>query len=485
MTSEITLEGVLKTAEVKPTKHRTKATTETKKVKKITKKEQEIINITDTVVMPDNYHLINTPELLDRLLSHYSAYRTMNVAPYIYLDTETYGLNTFKDQIISISIGFDSGQYFNIPLRPFLHDLSKDIPTLPMDYVVERIKPILEDSDWIVMANAKFDIHVLYNWTGIDITYNIFWDTMLAGGLLNENHPKGLKEWYKTYALPDLVKRGIIEDETSKPTFKFGSTFDKIPFDSIPEKLATYYACHDVFMTKAVFEYQKNIFENSVFGLERVYDLFRNVEMPLIAVLAIAERKGVVLDVEFLKNEVGDALKQKEKELRNSIYMHLGSTITLVKKKQRSKNKIKYTEEYEVTEPLKLNSPKQMARRLYEDLQILKPVMEYDRDKGMEVPKFKTDRKTLERNKKTHPVIPLILEWRGVDKLISSFTESLPEKIEGNIDGKVHTSYNQLVKTGRMSSSDPNLQQVPSRFDVIRMAFRADEKRLLASIDFS
>ena len=129
MTDTISMEDILKTAEVKPTKRRTKATTETKKVKKITKKEQEIINIADTVVMPDNYHLINTPELFDRLLAHYNTYRTMNVAPYIYLDTETYGLNTFKDQIISISIGFDSEQYFNIPLRPFLHDLYRDWET--------------------------------------------------------------------------------------------------------------------------------------------------------------------------------------------------------------------------------------------------------------------------------------------------------------------------------------------------------------------
>lgn len=483
--SDITMEDILKTAEVKPAKRRTKGTTEVKKAKKITKKEQEIINITNTVVMPDNYHLINTLELLERFVEHYKTYRTMFVRPYIYLDTETYGLNTFKDQIISISIGLDSEQYFNIPVTNFKHDLSKDIPTLPKEVVVAALKPILEESLWIVMHNAKFDIHVMYNWTGIDLTYNIYWDGMIAAGLLNENHPKGLKEWYKTYALPDMVKKGLMEDETSRPTFKFGSTFDKIPFDTIPERLATYYACHDVFMTRSVFRYQLDIFNNPMYGLEKVYKLFREVEMPLIAVLAIAERRGVALDVKFLKEEIGDALKKKEQELVQGIYEHLGSTITLIKKKQRSKNKIKYTEEYEVVEPLNIGSPKQLARRLYEDLHILQPVKEYDKELKKEVLKNKTDKKTLERNKKTHPVIPLILEWRGVSKLISAFTEALPETIEGNLDGKVHPSYNQLVKTGRMSCSAPNLQQVPSKFDVIRMAFRADKDRLLASIDFS
>lgn len=458
MTSEINLADVLKAAEVKPERRRTRATTEVKKVKKITKKEQEILNITESVDMPDNYHLVNTVELIERLAAHYKMYTTMVAEPVIYLDTETYGLNTFKDPIISISIGFDSNQFFNIPMRPFLHELDADVPTLPFNTVVQYMKPILENSQWIVMAHAKFDIHVLYNWCGIDITYNIYWDTVVAGGLLNENHPKGLKEWYKTYALPDLIQRGEMKDETSKPTFKFGSTFDKIPFDSIPAKLATYYACHDVFMTKVVYQYQRRIFENSVYGLERVYQLFRQVEMPLVAVMATAERKGVVLDVDFLKGEVGDALKQKEEELRGKILDYLGHTITVIKKRQRSKNKIKYTEEYEVTEPLKLNSPKMMARRLYQDLQILVPVKEYDRAVGKEVEKYKTDRKTLERNKKAHPVIPLILEWRGVSKLITSFTESLPEKIEGNLDGRVHPSYNTVgAKTGRFSCSEPNL----------------------------
>lgn len=486
MTREDELLEIDKLLAEKPAKaKRTAANTTVKKAKKITKKEQQILDVTDSIVMPDNYHLINTVELMDKLIQHYQTYKTMYVRPYIYLDTETYGLNNFKDEIISISIGFDSQQYFNIPLRPFLHERSKDIPTLGKKFVEEILRPILQNSKWLILANAKFDIHVLYNWSQIDITYNIFWDTMIAGGLLNENHPKGLKEWYKTYAMPDLIRKGKMADESDRPTFKFGSMFDKIPFDSIPETLATYYACHDVFMTRAVFQYQYEVFNDPKYMLDTVYKLFRFVEMPLIAVLATAERRGVVLDVPFLQGEVGEALKKKEKELKEGIFSHLGATIQLTKNKTRQKNGIKYKEEHVVVEELNLNSPKQLAARLYDDLKILQPVKEYDKELKKEVYKNKTDRKTLEKNKKTHPVIPLILEFRGVTKLISSFTESLPETIDGNLDGKVHPSYNQLVKTGRMSCSQPNLQQVPSKFDVIRMAFRADEGRLLASIDFS
>ena len=466
-------------------KTRTKKSVAVKKVKKLTKKEQQIIDVANSITVPDNYHLINTPDLFEKFLEHFTTCKTMCPEPYVFLDTETYGTNPFRDPIISISIGFMDNNHFNIPIKPFKHPMSKDVPTLDHDYVVNALRPLLEKDKMLVLANAKFDIHVLYNWCNIDITFNIYWDTVVAAGLLNENHPKGLKEWYKSYALPDLVYRGLMEDETKLPTFKFSSMFDSIPFDEVPHNLATYYACHDTFMTKAVFEYQKSIFENPSFNLDRVYKLFREVEMPLIPVLTTAERRGVMIDGDFLKNDIGKALEHKLEEIRQEIYGYLGSTIVLKKSKTRQKNGIKFKEEYEVEEPFKLSSPAQLARKLYVDNKILEPVMEYDKEAKKEVPKYKTDKKTLNRNKSKHPVIPLILEYRGLSKLIDSFCNKLPKEPEGTIDGRIHASYNQLVRTGRMSCSNPNLQQIPSRFDLIRYAFRADEGRTLVSIDFS
>ncbi|ALA07267.1 putative DNA polymerase I [Brevibacillus phage SecTim467] len=463
---------------------RTKNTEKPKKPKKLTKKEQQILDVEASIVMPDNYVLINTPELLERLVNYYKAYKTMYQGDaYVFLDTETYGLNNWKDGLISISIGFMSEQYFNIPMKPFLHEMSKDVPTLPFDVVADRLRPLLEADKLIVMANAKFDIHVLKNWADIDITFNIHWDTMVMGGLLNENKPKGLKEWYNTYALPWLIdQRKMSPDELNRPTFKFGSMFDKTPFDSIPHRLANYYACHDVFMTRWVFQYQKQIVENPTYGLGGVYKLFREVEMPLLAVFAVAERRGVELDSKFLTNVIGKVLSEKLKDLKKEIFDVLGETITLTRTRLRQREGIKFKEEYEVVEELNLGAPAQLAQKLYVEHKILEPEMTYDMTLKKKVPKKSTSKKVLTRNKKKHKVIELILEYRGLSKLIDAFCNKLPQD---TVDGIIHCAYNQLVRTGRVSCSNPNLQQIPSKFDLIRYAFRAAAGRLLVSADFS
>lgn len=480
---------------------RTKKTEKPKKVAKLTKKEQQILDIEASIVMPDNYTLINTPELLERLVNYYKAYKTMYQGDaFVYLDTETYGLNNWKDALISISIGFASEQYFNIPMRPFLHEMSKDVETLSFDVVADALRPLLEADKMLVLANAKFDVHVLYNWANIDITFNIVWDTMLAGGLLNENKPKGLKEWYNNYALPWLIQQGKLPaDEITRPTFKFGSLFDKIPFDSIPHRLANYYACHDVFMTHWVFEYQRQIFSNPVFGLGEVYNLFRTVEMPLLAVFAVAERRGVALDSKFLKGVIGEVLQGKSHELLHGytkkgkdgqpdeyvqgIYDYIGNEIQITRSRTRQRQGVKYKEEFQVVEPLNLGSPSQLAQKLYEEYKILEPEEAYDHKLKQKVMKKSTSKKVLTRNKRKHKVIELILEWRGLSKLIDAFCNKLPDDA---VDGIIHCSYNQLVRTGRVSCSNPNLQQIPSRFDLIRYAFRAaGTGRVLAGADFS
>jgi DNA polymerase I - 3''-5'' exonuclease and polymerase domains len=477
---------------------RTKANTEVKKAKKLTKKEQQILDIEKSIVMPDNYILINTPELLERLVNYYKAYKTMYQGEaYVFLDTETYGLNNWRDGLISIQIGFMSEQYFYIPMRPFKHPMSKDIPTLDFDTVANTLRPLLEQDKQIVMANSKFDIHVLYNWANIDITWNIYWDTVIAGGLLNENKPKGLKEWYLNYALPWLIETGKMSpDELRRPTFKFGALFDKIPYDEIPHRIALYYGAHDVFMTHWVFMYQKQIFENPAYQLDKVWKLFREVEMPLIPIFTLAERRGVAIDAKFLKDVIGKVLEEKLHEIvhgkidpetgekiEKGIYDYLGGTITLKRTKTRQKNGIKYKEEHEVVEPLNLSSPSQVSYKLYEEHKILEPVEEYDKELKKTVLKTPTSKKVLTRNKKKHPVIGLLLEYRGLSKLIDAFCEKLPNDA---VDGVIHPNYNQLVRTGRVSCSNPNLQQVPSRFDLIRYAFRtAEPGRLLVSADFS
>lgn len=456
----------------------------TVKVKKITKKEQQVIDVANTIEVPANYHLINTPELLDSFIDYYKTYKSIYREPYVFLDTETYGINPFKDDIVSISIGFMNDEQFNIPLKPFKHLMSVDIPTIPQDVVVSKLKPILENERMLVLQNAKYDVHILYNWCKIDICFNVYWDTMIAAGLLDENSSKGLKEWYKNYVIPSKVKNGE-EDETTKPTFKFGSLFDKIPYDTIPHNLATYYACHDTHMTKEVFLYQKNVFECGLYDLDKVYKLFREVEMPLMPVLVHVEREGIYVDADFLEKDIGKALQSKLDDIELKIKSYLGEKTLVQKSKTRTKDGIKYKEKYTEWEDLNIKSPKQLIQKLYVEHKIIDPVMEWDSKKRKKVPKYKTDKKTLNWNKQKHPVIPYILEYRGLSKLIDAFCVSLAEESRTSLDGKVHPSYNQMVRTGRMSCSNPNLQQVPSAFSLIRYAFQASKGNTLVSCDFS
>ncbi|OBZ11876.1 hypothetical protein A8L34_16270 [Bacillus sp. FJAT-27264] len=475
---------ILDKGEKKTARTRTKNTEKVKKSKKLTKKDQQILDIEASIVMPDNYTLINTPELLQRFVDYYQLYKKKYADDsYVFLDTETYGLNNWKDGLISISIGFMSEHYFNIPMTPFLHESSLEIPTLSFDRVADALRPLLEADRRIVMANAKFDIHVLKNWANIDLTFNIYWDTTIMGGLLNENVPKGLKEWYNSYALPWLISQGkLSQDEMTRPTFKFGNLFKKTPFDSIPHRLANYYACHDVFMTHWVFAYQKQIVENPSYALGGVYKLFREVEMPLLPVFVTAERRGVELDSKFLKDVIGRVLTEKSKDLKKEIHNILGTTITLTRFQTRHRQGIKFKEEYKVIEEFNLGSSAQVSQKIYEDYKILEPELVYDSELKKKVPKKSTSKKILTRNKREHRVIELILEYRGLSKLIDSFCNKLPEN---SIKGIIHCNYNQLVRTGRVSCSDPNLQQIPSKFDLIRYAFRASEGRVLVSADFS
>jgi len=451
-------------------KPRTRANTEVKKAKKLTKKEQQILDIEKTLVIPDNYILINTPELLERLVNYYKAYKNMYQGDaYVFLDTETYGLNNWKDSLISIQLGFMSEQYFYIPMRPFKHPMSQDIPTLDFDVVANALRPLLEADKLLVLANAKYDIHELYNWANIDITWNIHWDTTVAGGLLNENKPKGLKEWYINYALPWLIQTGKVSaDEMNRPTFKFGALFDKIPYDEIPHRVALYYGAHDVYMTHWVFMYQKQVFENPAYQLDKVYKLFREVEMPLIPILTLAERRGVAIDTEFLQNVIGKVLKEKLHEIvhgkvdprtgekiEKGIYDYLGGKIVVTRTKTRQKNGIKFKVTEEQVEEFNIGSSKQVAFKLYEEHKILEPMEQYDKALKKTVLKTSTSKKVLTRNKKKHPVIGLLLEYRGLSKLIEAFTEKLPEHA---VDGVIHPSYNQLVRTGRMSCRNPNLK---------------------------
>ncbi|KLA33074.1 DNA polymerase [Bacillus cereus] len=425
--------------------------------KKITiKPNQYVHGINHSVKLPSNYYLIHTPEQFEEFITKYKVYKTLHSQAYTFIDTKSTGFNPFKDSIISITIGFIDNSFFYIPIKPFKHGLSQHISTLSLEYTMKKLSPLLEKDTLLILSNSKQHIHALYNWCDFDITYNIFWDTEIAASLLNENHPKGVKEWYKEYVLPRLISNGTILNTIDRKKYMIEKTL----YDQLQHHVATYFACYDIFMLKSVFEYQKRIFENPKFNLVPIYKLFREIEMPLIAVLTTAERKGIKISEEFLSNDVKQILQTKLQSVKKEILNYLGSTITLNNCIHPPKQQNKYNGVNKLTSTLfNINSPAHLAQKLYIDNAILKPIMEYDKGCKSVISKLKTDRKTLIHNLSKHPVIPLILEYRRLVKLISSFCDSLPKEQQGTIDNKIHPIYNSVgTKTGRMSCSSPNLK---------------------------
>lgn len=455
---EVCVEDLLNQREEKQKKRRTRATTiqaeKPKSVRKLTKKEREILDLANNTVLPDHYKTVWTEQDLDELCEWLASQKVVAI------DTETMGVNPFTDDIVGISF-YAPHQGYYIPLQHIEH--VDEVPTeavdeygnkleelvigvhyvkcLPRQLVRERLKPLLEDEEkkWIG-HNIKFDCHVLHNWMGIDI--KPFFDTMVAQALLDENQSKALKDMAPLYL-------GV-------PADKFSTLFGKVTFDKVPIRinpetrtgnLATYYAVKDPELTYRMAEFQARAFNRP--GLEQIKSLFYDVEMPFLEIVTEAERHGIKLDEEYLLNEVAVKLRADVEELRQKIWAYTGE--------------------------INLQSPAQLAEALYEKLGL--PRLNPDKPNS-------TDKRTLKKLKKHHVVIGLLMEFKEKVKLANDFAEKLPKMA---VNGRVHPSFNTVgARTGRTSCNSPNLQQIPAKVgSLIRSAFVADEGRLLASIDFS
>lgn len=430
-TAVLEIESLLQNREVKTKKKTTRAkngVTEKTTAKRITKKEQQIIDLANNTVLPDHYQLVWSMEELDEMCSWL---RRQSV---IAVDTETMGVNPFVDEIVGISVYAPHRGYY-IPLK-HIEEIC-----LPRDLVADMLRPIFEDrSIKFLLHNAKFDMHVLWNWMHIRL---IPWfDTMIGQAILDENQSKALKDMAPYY----------LKVEADKFSTLFGKvTFDKIPIKLDPNTrtgcLAGYYAIKDTELTYRMAEFQGRALRRD--NLRKLYDLFFNVEMPFLDIVWKAEQAGVLLDREYLVEKVAKDLHNELELLRQKIWAYTGE--------------------------INLNSPAQKAEALYVKLGLPK----VNRDRPMS-----TDKKTLKKLKKHHEVIGLMLEYSEKVKLTTAFADKLPASL---VNGRVHTSFNPVgTKTGRMSCNSPNLQQIPAKVGgLIRNAFIADDGRLLASIDFS
>ena len=352
------------------------------------------------------------------------------------IDTETNSLDSNRAGVVGLSFSTEPGEAFYVPVR-HTGDGSED--QLDPETVAEAIRPLLE-SDKIKKygQNMKYDFAVL-KWSGLSMNGMDF-DTMVASYCIN---PKR-----RVHNLDDLANTFLSHNMISYEQV-CGKGKSQIPFAEVPVEEATRYSGEDVDVTMRLME----IFAPRLKKLE-VDKLYYEVEMPLVPVLARIQMTGVKVDQEKLA-KLSKKFEKRIKELRDKIWDISG-------------------EEFNV------DSPKQLSEVLFEK-------MELPPSKKTKTG-YSTNEEVLTRLANDHEIAGLVLEYRRLTKLRGTYTEALGKLINPKT-GRIHTSYNQTVtSTGRLSSTEPNLQNIPVRQGegkLIREAFIGEKDNLIMSADYS
>lgn len=378
----------------------------------------------------ENYTIINTSTALDELVLKLTHAETFVLSVVPGQD------NPMTASLVGLAIATDRGEACYIPVG---HLTLEGITQLPVDRVTDALKPFLEQEKYERIAyDGKVDI-VLLAQNGIKIR-NISFDVLIAAYLLGE---KSLK--LKALAFNKL---GLEIKELSDLT---GSGVKQTSLTQSSIEEASQIACRDADMTFRL----KDMLRQELHS-ERLWDLFNDVEMPLVPLLAEMEMNGVLLDRALLM-DMSSSLGSDARRLESEIYNAIGHQFNI-------------------------NSPQQLSSVLFNELK-LKPLSARKTKSG-----YSTDAATLEDLKDTHPVIKYILDYRQITKLKSTYTDALPQLVNAKT-GRVHTNYNQTgTTTGRLSSSEPNLQNLPVRGESgakIRQAIIAQPGWMLLSADYS
>ena len=378
------------------------------------------------------------------------------------IDTETTGLNPMLDEIVGFSIYTPGQKAAYIPINHVDYITNtKTSNQLTKEECKEQLARLADTSKVkIIMFNAKFDIRVLRHQLGVYL--QAWWDCYIAQRLLNENEPSnGLKALHQKYIL-----------KGAEDAFSFSDLFDKVPFNLVPISTGYIYAARDAEVTYELFEYQVQFLDKNNQkcidkDLIEVADLFRNIEMPLIDVVANMEDTGIKLDIEY-KNQLSEKynkiLLEKEAEFYNLCDKYSDKIDAY--RRANPNNKL--------SSMINIASSTQIAILLYDILGENPVPKQPPRGTGEEVLKAMNNE-----------FCKVILEYREVAKLISTYIDKMENVINPN-DGKVHCVFNQCgADTGRFSSQDPNMQNIPSHNKDIRKMFVADEGYVLMSSDYS
>lgn len=375
------------------------------------------------------------------------------------IDTETTGLNPITDNIVGFSLYSKGQKGLYVPLNHKSYITNEKVEgQLDEKLVAEQLKILVDNKVKFKYYNAKFDIRVIKNHLGIYVP--AWYDAHLAAMLLDENEPHGLKNLHSKYVLEGK------EDE-----YSFDKLFNSITFDLVPIKTGYIYAARDAVDTDELVDFQLKFLDKESYlckeyGLEKVSDVFWNIEMPYVDVIVELEENGVKLDTEYADN-LSEKYHKIEQEKLNDFYRILD-----MYKDEIEAYKIKIPN-HKLSDPINISSPTQIAILLYDILKIEPPDEKNPRGTGEEI-----------LNKIDNPLCKAILEYRGVAKLLSTYIDALPQVMLP--DGRVHCNFNQYgAKTGRLSSDEPNLQNIPSHNKDIRKMFVASDGYVIMSSDFS
>ena len=348
------------------------------------------------------------------------------------LDTETTGTEPMAAELVGMSFSYEENKAFYVPVPPNREEAQK---------IVNMFKPLFEDEKAIkVGQNIKYDMIVLANY-GVTIKGKLF-DTMIAHYVLQPELHHGMDYLAEVYLKYDTIK---IEELIGAKGKNQRNMRDLSSTDIYK------YACEDADVTLKL----KNILEKEL-ETNNVKELFEEIEMPLVPVLAYMERNGVRIDTDALK-ETSKHFTVRMREIEEEIYQLAGMEFNV-------------------------SSPKQVGEILFDRLKIV------EKAKKTKTGQYVTSEEVLESLKGKHQIVEKILDYRGLKKLLSTYIDSLPELINPKT-GRIHTSFNQTVTaTGRLSSSNPNLQNIPIRNEdgkEIRKAFIPDDGCEFFSADYS
>ena len=378
------------------------------------------------------YETIATEEQLDKWIS------ALGSAPLFAFDTETTSLNYMEAEVVGVSFCIEPGKAAYLPLA---HDYAGAPDQLDRAKTLARLKPLLEDADRKKIGHhLKYDAHVLKG-CGIELA-GMRYDSMLESYVLNSTATRhDMDSCAKLYLGVDTIKYEDVAGKGAK----------QITFNQVPVERASEYAAEDADVTLQLHRVLHAALENEP-ALLRIYE---EIEQPLVPVLLEMEHRGVLVNRELLKKQSGEIAKRLA-ELEVEAHQSAG-------------------------QPFNLDSPKQLQEILFTKQGL--PVRQKTR-----TGQPSTAEDVLAELAERYPLPRIILEHRGLAKLRSTYTEKLPEQIDPKT-GRVHTSYHQAVAvTGRLSSSDPNLQNIPIRTlegRRIRQAFIAPPGQVLLSADYS